>query len=86
MQYFYTFLLTINILGFGLMGYDKLKARNGKWRIPEINLFLLSLLGGAAGVYAGMKVFRHKTKHISFTIGIPILFVINLIITYWIVR
>lgn len=85
MQYIYAFVITINIVGFVLMGYDKHKARTGKWRIPELNLFLIGSLGGAAGLYAGMKVFRHKTKHNSFTIGIPFLFGINLIIAYLIV-
>ncbi len=86
MQYVYTFILAINIIGFFLMGYDKLKSKNRGWRIPEINLFLVSLIGGAAGVLVGMKIFRHKTRHSSFVFGIPFIFVINLIAGYLIKR
>lgn len=86
MHYFYALLITVNVLGFILMGYDKLKAKTGKWRISELNLFLISLLGGAAGIYAGMKVFRHKTRHNTFTIGIPFLFAVNLVAAYLIAR
>lgn len=44
------------------MGIDKLKARAGKWRIPERTLFLLAAMGGALGGMLGMLAFRHKTK------------------------
>lgn len=60
-----------NIGAFFLMGADKRKARHGKRRIPEARLFLTALVGGAAGIYLGMKVFRHKTRHRSFRFGIP---------------
>ena len=64
-------LLVMNILGFALMGIDKKKAEAGKWRIPEKTLFLVAALGGSVGSILGMKTFRHKTKHKSFTIGMP---------------
>lgn len=86
MKYFYAYLLVINITGFLLMGYDKAKAKKGNWRVPERNFFVISLLGGALGVYAGMKTFRHKTKHDSFVIGIPLLLGINLMSAYFIFR
>ena len=57
------YLAVMNILGFALMGTDKSRARNGKWRIRERTLFLFSLLGGSIGTLTGMYVFRHKTKH-----------------------
>lgn len=69
----------INIVGFLIMGFDKYRAKAGGQRIPEKNLFLVALIGGAAGVYLGMQVFRHKTKHKLFVLGIPILLVINII-------
>ncbi|TLS39410.1 DUF1294 domain-containing protein [Pseudalkalibacillus caeni] len=60
-----------NIFGFLVMGEDKKRARKQHWRISEQNLWLVALAGGAVGIYSGMKVFRHKTKHKSFIYGIP---------------
>jgi len=54
-----------------LFGVDKAKARRKAWRIPEKSLFLSAFLGGAPGAIAGMFLFRHKTKHLSFRLGIP---------------
>ena len=61
------------------MRIDKQKAIKEQFRIPERTFFLLSFLGGALGTYIGMQLFRHKTKHTSFTIGIPVLIIWNII-------
>ena len=55
------------------MRADKRRAQRGKRRIPEATLFLVAVLGGSPGVMLGMKAFRHKTLHTSFTVGIPLL-------------
>lgn len=75
---FYIF-LAINGYAFFLMGWDKRKARKNKWRTRERKFFILAFLGGALGIYAGMKFFHHKTLHNSFRYGIPILILINLL-------
>lgn len=62
-----------SLLGFILMGADKKKAVQHKWRIPEKSLFLIALAGGSIGVLLGMFVFSHKTKHLSFLLGIPLI-------------
>ncbi|HET7627387.1 MAG TPA: DUF1294 domain-containing protein [Bacillales bacterium] len=72
------YLIAVNVIGFIQMGYDKRQAKTGGRRTPEARLFLIALIGGSAGVYAGMKIWHHKTKHASFRIGIPLLFVVNL--------
>ena len=72
------YILTVNVITLILMRIDKQKAIKKQFRIPERTFFLLSFLGGAIGTYIGMKTFRHKTKHRSFTIGIPILIIWNL--------
>ncbi len=59
---------------------DKRKAQKGKWRIPEKTLFITAGLGGAAGALLGMKLFRHKTQHKSFTIGILSLLILHIIL------
>lgn len=84
MKLLYLILTAINLLGFVLMGYDKLKAKHKGWRIPELNLFAIALLGGAIGIFLGMKMFKHKTKHYVFIIGIPLLIGLNVVCVYFI--
>ena len=62
----------VNLTAFALYGADKRRARRGAWRIPERTLLAIALLLGGAGAFAGMRVFRHKTKHLSFRILVPL--------------
>jgi len=80
----YVYLIVINILGFCLMGIDKKKARNQEWRIAERTLFLTAIVGGSFGIYIGMYSFRHKTKHKSFVVGIPLICLLQIILGYFI--
>lgn len=82
--YFALFILLMNIIGFIVMYVDKNKAKKGSYRISEKAIFTIALLFGAIGVYAGMYKFRHKTQHKTFTIGIPVLIVINVFAMYYI--
>lgn len=77
-------LAIINVVGFILTALDKQKARRKLWRIPEKTFFLIALIGGSIGIYVSMLLFRHKTKHWYFMIGIPAIFVAELIILYFI--
>ena len=77
MEYFLGYLLIVNMIGFFAFWIDKRKAENGKWRIPEKRLFLFAFLGGGLGCTLGMKAFRHKTKHLSFVIGIPAIMIVE---------
>ena len=70
-------LVFINLLAFVLFGLDKWKARRGAWRISENALMLSALLGGSLGALAGMRVFHHKTRHKKFTVGVPVLLVLD---------
>ena len=65
------YLLTVNAAGFLLMLIDKQKAKKGAWRIKERTLFLTAAVGGSIGSLLGMYTFRHKTKHLSFVLGMP---------------
>ncbi|SDB45392.1 Uncharacterized membrane protein YsdA, DUF1294 family [Pseudobutyrivibrio sp. YE44] len=70
------YLAIANLAGLAVMAIDKKRAIKGQWRIPEKTLFLFSLIGGSIGTWAGMYLFRHKTKHWYFVIGMPaILFI-----------
>ena len=61
---------------------DKHKAKKNRWRIPEKTLFLTAILGGSVGSLVGMYTFRHKTKHIQFTLGMPVILGIQLFISW----
>jgi len=74
------YLLAINIIGFFAMGIDKWKAKNNRWRIPEQTLFIITALGGGIGTIAGMYTFRHKTKKPQFTIGLPAILILEIIL------
>ena len=74
------YLTVVNFTGFAMMGIDKQKARRDQWRIPERNFFITAFLGGSLGCYLGMQVFHHKTMHKAFTIGMPAILIIQIII------
>ena len=71
MKYLLFYLLIINAAAFLLMLIDKRKARKNLWRIPERTLFAAAIFGGSIGSIAGMYLFRHKTKHWYFALGLP---------------
>lgn len=72
------YLIAVNVLAFSLMGADKSKARRGVWRIPEKVLFLAAVIGGSVGAILGMFAFRHKTKHLRFVLGLPVILLLQL--------
>ena len=74
------YLFLINAAGFFLMLADKRRAKENLWRIPERVLLTVALLGGSGGVYSGMKFARHKTRKPVFSIGVPVIFVLEVIL------
>ena len=74
------YLLLINAVGLLLMLIDKQKAKRGLWRIPEATLMGVAAAGGSLGTYLGMRLFRHKTKHPKFSIGVPLLLSVHVIL------
>ena len=82
MNLLYCYLILINALGFLLMLVDKFKAKTNLWRIPEATLMLVAALGGSIGSLAGMYLVRHKTKHPKFSIGIPVILVLQILLAY----
>lgn len=73
-------LLFVNLSSFALMFYDKYMAQTGQWRVPERILFGFVLAGGGIGGCLGMKVFRHKTRKPMFTIGFPLITIIEYVL------
>ena len=74
------YLLIINAAGFLLMLIDKRKAKKNRWRIPEATLFFVAVVGGSIGSLLGMYAFRHKTKHIKFVVGMPLILALQVVI------
>ena len=79
MKYLYFYLLIVNALSLLFMLADKIKARKNRWRIPERTLLTLCAIGGSLGGMIAMKLFRHKTLHPQFSIGIPILLAVHIV-------
>ena len=79
-QYVIMYLLAVNLISFYLMGSDKDRARKGKYRISERTLFFWAMIGGSVGSIVGMQLFRHKTRHLSFRLGMPAILVLELYI------
>lgn len=73
------YLCIVNAFGFLLMLADKLKAKKNLWRIPEATLFTVAVIGGSFGCILGMYTVRHKTKHLKFTIGMPLILAVQVI-------
>jgi len=74
--------LIMNIIGFFVCLKDKRAAIKDRCRVQEKTLFLIAFLWGAIGTYASMMLFRHKTKHWYFMVGMPLLILLNLFTLY----
>ncbi len=80
------YLLIVNAVAFLLMLVDKRKAQKKLWRIPESTLLLSAAIGGSVGALAGMYTFRHKTRHLKFTLGIPAILIAQMIAVFLLMR
>lgn len=80
------YLIIINAAAFIIFGIDKRRAVKNRWRIAESTLFLLALIGGSIGALAGMRVFRHKTKHFRFVLGIPLILILQIAAAFMILK
>ncbi len=78
MQMILPYLVIINVFGFYMMWSDKQKAKKNAWRTPERSFFVVSAVGGSLGCWLGMQAFRHKTQHVKFTVGIPVILLLQL--------
>ena len=77
------YLAAVNVVAFAVYGADKRRAKKGKRRVPEKTLFLLAIIGGSPGAWAGMYAFRHKTRHWYFVWGIPAILAAQTALAVW---
>ena len=82
----FLYLLIINAIGFLLMLGDKRMAQKNLWRIPETTLLSVAAMGGGIGSLLGMYTFRHKTRHLKFTLGIPAILIAQVFLLFLLLR
>ena len=75
-----------NIVAFILYGIDKRRAKRHAWRIPEAVLLGIAVVGGSIGAIVSMFLFRHKTKHPAFRIGLPAILIIQIIFAILLIK
>ena len=81
------YLALINLLTFAAYGIDKRKAQKNAWRIKESTLLLLAAAGGSVGALRGMQIFRHQTTHPKFTVGVPLILLVQIgLAVWWVLR
>ncbi len=85
MKLFAIYLVVMNVLGVAVMWSDKRRARLHRWRIPEGALWR-EPARGSAGTWAGMYLFRHKTKHWYFVVGMPLILVCQAALAIYLVH
>ena len=86
MIFLYVYLAAINLIAVIVTVHDKLAAVRGSWRVKERTLMLISALGGAPAMYLTMLIIRHKTRKPLFMIGIPLVFVLELVVLFLVLR
>jgi uncharacterized membrane protein YsdA (DUF1294 family) len=86
MEIFIIYLILVNSVAFFLSFFDKRAAIHHKRRVPERTLFISAGIGGSIGLYLSMMLFRHKTKHLSFTLGVPAIICVQLFSAWFLLR
>lgn len=82
LKYIIIYIIVINLIAFFAMFLDKRKAKYGRWRIPEQTLLILALIGGSIGGIIGMYTFRHKTQKLRFSVGFPVILILQIILIF----
>ena len=68
----------VNLAALLIYGWDKLCAKMNRWRVPEVVLLAFAAIGGSLGAMIAMQIFRHKTQHLKFKFGVPIIFILQI--------
>lgn len=78
LYYILIFAICINVVTFAVFAFDKLMAMRQWRRVSESTLMLLAFFGGSLGAILSMTIFRHKTQHKLFTLGVPLILIMDL--------
>ena len=81
----FVYLAAVSLVGVIVTVADKLRAKRGAWRVSENTLMLLAGLGGSAAMLCTMLLIRHKTRHVKFMLGIPIMILMQIPVAAWII-
>ena len=77
------YLAVINVVAFFLYGIDKYRSIRSKWRVPEVALIGVAVMGGSVGAWVGRAVWHHKSLHKKFKYGIPLILAIQMGLVLW---
>ena len=83
---FIIYMLAISLLAVIVTIIDKKRAIKHKYRIPERTLIVISALGGSVAMLITMNIIRHKTKHLKFMVGIPIIIIVQIALLVYIIN
>ena len=77
------YLAAISLISIIVCCYDKIASKKlQKHRTRERTLLLLSALGGSVAMLITMLIIRHKTKHVKFMLGIPLIIIAQIAIAF----
>ena len=81
---FLAYIAIISLISVIVCIYDKKISKKNRveLRTPEKNLMLLSALGGSVAMFITMQIIRHKTKHVKFMLGIPLIIIVQAVIVF----
>ena len=85
-KYFLIYFAFVSLISIIVTVSDKIRAKRNRWRIPESTLLIISAFGGSVAMYLTMLSIRHKTKHIKFMLGIPIIILFQIVIVVFALR
>ena len=77
------YLAIINVIAIVVYGWDKLCAIQHRWRVPEKTLLAIAVVGGSLGALFAMSLFHHKTLHLKFKYGVPVIMMLQVVGVLW---
>jgi len=85
-KYVLLYFVLVSLVAIIVTVSDKIRAKRNGWRTPESTLLIISALGGSVAMYLTMLSVRHKTKHIKFMLGIPIIILFQAVVVVFLLR
>ena len=82
-EIFLPYLVIINVIAIVVYGCDKLCAIQHRWRVPEKTLLAIAIIGGSLGALFAMSLFHHKTLHLKFKYGVPVIMLLQVVGVLW---